>query len=184
MDRKTWIRTAAASLALIVLLAGAVTAVRALRRYSVDAEGGVSLPRPHPLLREKEKILIRECAREGIPIKVTEDVRDRATQDRYFEQGASQVSGLEYDGLHQWGVAFDICINVVGKAYDEDLLDRVGEIGKSLGLEWGGDWTDFVDKPHFQLKEMITEDGQTVNRFSRDYLKAHFPTPKEFADSW
>ncbi|MED5043304.1 LysM peptidoglycan-binding domain-containing protein, partial [Geobacillus stearothermophilus] len=27
---------------------------------------------------------------------------------------------------------------------------RVAQIGKSLGLEWGGDWKSFPDYPHFQ----------------------------------
>ena len=27
----------------------------------------------------------------------------------------------------------------------------VGKLGKSIGLEWGGDW-EFVDEPHFQLR--------------------------------
>ncbi len=30
-------------------------------------------------------------------------------------------------------------------------INPVGSIGKGLGLEWGGDFSSFVDKPHFQL---------------------------------
>jgi D-alanyl-D-alanine carboxypeptidase len=36
------------------------------------------------------------------------------------------------------------------------LYDIVGAIGKNLGLEWGGDWTSIIDKPHFQLRTDIS----------------------------
>ena len=56
------------------------------------------------------------------------------------------------DSLHNYGVAFDICPIINGKAIwsDISLFNKVGKIGKELGLEWGGDWKGFVDKPHFQ----------------------------------
>lgn len=31
-------------------------------------------------------------------------------------------------------------------------MDRCGKIGEELGLEWGGSWKRFQDKPHLQLK--------------------------------
>jgi len=35
------------------------------------------------------------------------------------------------------------------------LYDTVGAIGKNLGLDWGGDWSSMIDKPHFQIKSDI-----------------------------
>src|SRR5574344_763368 len=35
-----------------------------------------------------------------------------------------------------------------------DVWRRMGEIGENYGLEWGGSWTGFQDRPHFQLKEL------------------------------
>jgi len=51
--------------------------------------------------------------------------------------------------------AFDIAFLVDGKASWADSLPwaKAGAIGRSLGLEWGGDWTSFKDRPHFQLKK-------------------------------
>lgn len=31
-----------------------------------------------------------------------------------------------------------------------DDWDEIGEIGVSIGLEWGGNWKEFLDRPHFQ----------------------------------
>ena len=39
------------------------------------------------------------------------------------------------------------------KYVDEDpAYDIVGQIGKGLGLVWGGDWAAFPDTPHFETQ--------------------------------
>jgi len=43
---------------------------------------------------------------------------------------------------------------------DGKLWQKVGEIGKSCGLEWAGDWKVFKEYPHFQYTG-----GLTVNDF-------------------
>jgi hypothetical protein len=35
-------------------------------------------------------------------------------------------------------------------------MDRCGEIGEELGLEWGGRWKSPKDKPHLHLKTGVT----------------------------
>jgi peptidoglycan L-alanyl-D-glutamate endopeptidase CwlK len=56
--------------------------------------------------------------------------------------------------FHNFGLAFDIVILGDGGKANWDTNDpawkRAGEIGKSVGLEWGGDWTRLKDLPHFQ----------------------------------
>jgi peptidoglycan L-alanyl-D-glutamate endopeptidase CwlK len=50
--------------------------------------------------------------------------------------------------------AFDIVVMDSGKP-DWDATNpawkRAGNIGKSIGLEWAGDWKSFREYPHFQL---------------------------------
>jgi peptidoglycan L-alanyl-D-glutamate endopeptidase CwlK len=45
-----------------------------------------------------------------------------------------------------------------GDEYLEESLfyDSVGAIGKQFGLEWGGEWTSLIDKPHLKLKTGMT----------------------------
>jgi peptidoglycan LD-endopeptidase CwlK len=59
---------------------------------------------------------------------------------------------------HNFGIAWDVGL-FKGNDYLQEapLYDAVGAIGRGLGLEWGGDWRSFVDKPHFQL-----ETGRTL----------------------
>jgi peptidoglycan L-alanyl-D-glutamate endopeptidase CwlK len=47
---------------------------------------------------------------------------------------------------------------VNGKAVwdDQTIWKQVGEIGKSCGLEWAGDWKTFKEYPHFQYTSGLT----------------------------
>jgi len=58
---------------------------------------------------------------------------------------------------HNFGIAWDVGF-FRGPNYLEEssLYDVVGEIGKKIDLEWGGDWKSPVDKPHFQLRTVGT----------------------------
>lgn len=50
--------------------------------------------------------------------------------------------------------AFDIVPMMNGKCiWDsrDPAWQVTGSIGKALGLEWAGDWTNFKEYPHFQL---------------------------------
>jgi len=62
------------------------------------------------------------------------------------------TNALPLESAHQWGLAIDLCPLVGGKAaWDRiDLFKRMGSIGKSLGLVWGGDWRK-KDWGHFEI---------------------------------
>lgn len=69
--------------------------------------------------------------------------------------GESKHNAVTLDGLPA-SKAFDIVIIKNGKP-DWDIKNpdwkKAGMIGKSIGLEWAGDWTSFKEYPHFQLPE-------------------------------
>lgn len=54
---------------------------------------------------------------------------------------------------HNYGVAADVVFLENGKWSWAEKHDwkKLGDLGKSCGLEWGGDWKSFPDRPHFQL---------------------------------
>lgn len=93
------------------------------------------------------------CASEGIDIILTGTVRDSVYQQYCKDNGSSSTAFI---GAHAFGRAFDVCINSKTDAYNSKTLKRVGEIGKMLGLEWGGDWALFPDYPHFQYVQGMT----------------------------
>lgn len=138
----------------------------------------------HPRLQSKIKELILKSAKAGLLIGIGECVRTVEEQDALYAQGRTEpgnivtnAKGSTYSSMHQWGIAFDFYRNDGHGLYnDSDAFFRqVGKIGKSIGLEWGGDWTSPVDKPHFQLPDW----GSTPAK-----LKAMYGTPEKFRSTW
>lgn len=105
----------------------------------------------HPFVRMLAEQLVKECRKQGLQIKITDCVRSRAEQEDCIRRGTSTVQ-YPYT-YHAWGLAFDVCQNNPANAFPSDnkWWAKVGEAGKKLGLEWGGDWKSPVDRPHFQL---------------------------------
>lgn len=145
---------------------------------------GRDITKCHPELQKKAALLVEKCKAQGLTIKITECFRTVAEQDALYAQGRTKpgsivtnAKGTSYSSHHQWGTAFDFCRNDGTGAYNESgqFFEKVGAIGKSLGLEWGGDWKSPVDKPHFQLPYW----GSTTAK-----LKQTYGTPNKFRATW
>ncbi len=128
----------------------------------------------HPQLQLLANKLITECKKQGLIVKLGECFRSVAEQDALYAQGrttkgsiVTNARGTSYSSMHQWGVAFDVIRNDGKGAYNDsdNWFSKVAKIGKSLGLEWGGDWTSLVDKPHFQLPQW----GSTPTKLKKLY---------------
>ena len=147
----------------------------------------------HHELKKKVVKLQKECLKAGIKIKIGECVRTVAEQNALYAKGRNGVpgpivtkaKGTDYRSMHQWGVAFDFLLDTDvdkdGKKSDDvfnnatKLFNKVGAIGKKLGLEWGGDWKSIKDLPHFQLPDW----GSTATQ-----LKKKYGTPDKFKETW
>ena len=146
----------------------------------------------HPTLRKKIEQLQKLCKKNGITIGITECVRTVAEQNALYAQGrttpgkiVTNANGTSYRSMHQWGIAFDFCLrmdvdgdgSISDDAFNDatGLFEKVGKLGKSLGLEWGGDWTSIKDRPHFQLPDW----GSTATKLINTY-----GNPTKFRESW
>lgn len=101
--------------------------------------------------------LKEKCADIGITIIFTSTYRDVESQNALYAQGRTTSGNIVTkvkggDSFHNWRVAFDVVPVVGGKAIwdDNKLWAKIGKIGTEMGLDWGGSWKSFVDKPHFQ----------------------------------
>lgn len=138
----------------------------------------------HPRLQRLASKLKSECINAGLSIGIGECFRSVAEQDALYAQGRTEpgsivtnARGSSYSSQHQWGIAFDFYRDDGKGAYNEsgNFFGRVGEIGKSLGLGWGGDWTSIVDKPHFYLPDWGSGTG---------ILKERYGTFEKFRATW
>lgn len=140
--------------------------------------------RCHPRLIDLSKKLVSACRGQGLIIGIGESFRTKEEQDALYAKGrtapgniVTNAKGSSYSSHHQWGTAFDIYRSDGKGVYTDGdgFFEKVGKIGKSIGLEWGGDWKSPVDKPHFQLPDW----GSTTAR-----LKRMYGTPEKFMDTW
>lgn len=103
----------------------------------------------------------------GIDYIVTCTYRNGIDQDALYAQGRTApgkmvTNARAGESRHNHvgadfkpaALAFDICIMNHGKC-DWDIANpnwkNAGKIGKSVGLEWAGDWQSFKEYPHFQI---------------------------------
>lgn len=141
--------------------------------------------------REKAEQLISECAKIGLIVKITDTLRTKAEQDALYNQGrttaGSIVTNCKYpNSMHNWGVAFDICRNDGKGAYNDSdgWFSKVGAIGERIGLEWGGHFRSFVDKPHFQLKQWGSTPKQLINIYKNpDNFRANYKSENNLKDT-
>lgn len=121
----------------------------------MDARSVKSLEGVHPALAAVAHLAWARLP-DGLSFVVTEGLRSQERQAQLVKAGASRT----LNSKHVTGRAFDIAALLDGKvSWEFTLYERLaGEMkaaAQELGvnLEWGGDWTSFVDGPHFQLGE-------------------------------
>ena len=93
----------------------------------------------------------------GRKMRVTSGFRSIAEQEQLYAQGrtapgnvVTQVKGGR--SYHNYGLAIDIVEIKDGQPiWNNPDWESIAKIGEDMGFEWGGRWTSFVDKPHFQM---------------------------------
>lgn len=138
----------------------------------------------HPELRDICREFIARCKAKGLAVGISQTRRTKAEQDALYAQGrttpGSIVTNAKYPlSPHNWGLAFDIYRNDGKGAYNDTdgWFSRCGEVGKSLGLFWGGDFKSFRDKPHFELKKYLPANSVSA-------LIQRYDRPENFIQTW
>ena len=138
----------------------------------------------HPTLQIKIAQFLEECEKQGLKPAIGEGLRTVSEQNALYAQGRTKpgsivtnAPGDSYSSMHQWGVAFDFYRNDGTGAYNESgsFFEKAGQIGQSVGLEWGGTWKSIMDKPHLQLPDW----GSTPSK-----LKVQYGKPETFIKTW
>jgi LysM repeat protein len=123
----------------------------------------------HPVVATRGRSMIDLAAHAGLAVLVTQGLRTWEEQDELYAKGRTLPPiGKQFvvtkarggQSWHNFGLAFDIVVlDAVGKA-DWDTSHpgwrMASELGKSVGLAWGGDWKGFKDFPHFQYTGDLT----------------------------
>jgi peptidoglycan L-alanyl-D-glutamate endopeptidase CwlK len=120
------------------------------------------LDKVHPTLATAIQTLLEILAQNGMQVEVVQGLRTFAEQDGLFAQGRSKPGPVVTrarggQSNHNYGLAVDLVPFNGGQPNWNAPLGvwtTIGSEAEKLGLEWGGDWKKFVDKPHVQLPGM------------------------------
>lgn len=110
-----------------------------------------------PEIKQKAIQLKDLAKKNGIDIIFTSTYRDNEAQAELYKQGRTTGNKIVTnsnagDSYHNYRIAFDIVPMINKKPIwnDDDLWKKLGSLGESIGLTWGGRFNSIVDKPHFQ----------------------------------
>ena len=102
------------------------------------------------------RLLFQECYKAGIKnIFITETYRSPERQKYLYAQGrtrSGQIVTWTLNSNHSSRLAWDIACSSPASLYDVATLNKVGAIARKLGITWGGDWKNNIDRPHFEVK--------------------------------
>ncbi len=120
----------------------------------------------YPEFREKVLSLLDDMAHYaakhmiGYEWRVVEGFRTAKYQKSLYAQGRTRkgpvvtnADGYKNESKHQSSLAVDV-VPFHGHDFDwtgkREWWQYLGHVARKHGLEWGGDWRSFVDKPHVQ----------------------------------
>lgn len=145
---------------------------------------GKDITKLHPELQVIAKLFLVRCNAAGLNVLITETFRTKSEQVALYARGRTApgniVTNANYPySPHCWGVAFDFCRNEKGREYNDSdgFFKKCGQIGKTLGLNWGGDWVGFVDKPHLEMTKFMPNSSSTM-------LIKKYGVPENFIKTW
>lgn len=112
------------------------------------------------IAQKQARIFLGRLLNGGVNARIISGTRTYAEQGALYKQGRygnpgkiiTKANGGQSN--HNFGVAWDIGIFTKTGGYlgDGAEYDKAGKLGRSDMVEWGGEWKNFVDKPHYQLR--------------------------------
>ena len=116
-----------------------------------------------PAVQDLARQHVYQVRQTGADMRIISGTRTFAQQNVLYTQGRTAPGNVATNAKggfsnHNFGVAYDVGFfdskgSYVSEGPDYDVA---GQIGTSAGLEWGGNWTGIVDRPHFQLTHGLT----------------------------
>jgi peptidoglycan LD-endopeptidase CwlK len=136
------------------------------------------LKKVHPELARRVRMVIENLAKAGMQIEVVQGLRTFAEQDALFAQGRTKPGKVVTNARggqsnHNYGLAVDVVPFANGKPNwnaPNNIWVAIGTEAEKLGMEWGGNWKKFIDKPHIQLPGLTIK--QCLSLFRKGGLEA------------
>ena len=100
---------------------------------------------------------------QGTQLRVTDGYRSVEEQNSLYAQGRTTPGNVVTrarggTSYHNYGLAIDVVEMNKGQPVWNNITNDVANVGTGLGFEWGGNWSNFPDYPHFQMTQ-----GQSIS---------------------
>ena len=108
-----------------------------------------------PKFAQKLSLFEKALAAHGIKVILTWGYRSIESQNALYAKGRTAPGNIVTNARggyswHNFGLAADYAFVINGKVTWNGPWDTFGRIAKECGLEWGGSWKTFKDRPHVQ----------------------------------
>ena len=136
---------------------------RIARTYgAMDSRSELQIATLQPRAQENARIFLRNLKDAGIEARIISGTRTYAQQELLYRKGRfgnndpKVTNARGGQSNHNFGIAWDIGIFRNGIYLPESpLYDKAGSV-QTDGVEWGGNWKTFKDRPHYQLTTGLT----------------------------
>lgn len=142
-------------------------------RAKYDPKGILESGELHPALSLRIEAVLKQARAEGLNVFLFEGHRSIQKQNRLFNSGRGVTRARGGSSFHNYGLAADIVF------YDQQgkpswsprhNWKRLGEIGKAMGLGWGGDFRRIKDMAHFEYHPDLAI-SDVIKIYKKDGLK-------------
>lgn len=106
--------------------------------------------------RRRLDVFEAKLRQNGIHVKLVSGYRSQEEQDQLYAQGRTKPGEIVTNARggyswHNFGLAADYAFVKDGHLTWDGPWNLFGRIARTCGLEWGGDFRKFPDRPHMQL---------------------------------
>ena len=157
-------------LTLSVGIGAAIFLLRKRIYKSFDYKTDYLLTTLDPKFRKKVRKLLSAAKKQGIELRVISAHRDCEEQDKLYAKGRTTKGKIVTNAScgkssHNYKLAVDVVEFINGEPlWDNPRWEVIGRLGEKAGMEWGGRWKSFKDRPHFQ-----DLGGKTIKTLFREY---------------
>ncbi len=125
-----------------------------------------------PEFRAKLNAFEHKLAQSGITVRLVCGYRSTGEQNALYAKGRTKPGEIVTNARggyswHNFGLGADYAFVVGGRITWNGPWNVFGRIARSCGLEWGGDFKRFSDRPHVQWRK-----GRSLSQM-REHTEAH-----------
>ena len=130
-----------------------------------DSQANKVLNTLDPRFKQKVIQFINNARKSGYNVTITDGYRSIQTQKGLYSKGrfgsteSIVTNAIPGSSPHNFGMAIDFYVldknYLLNFNYTNDMTKthtEAAQVGKKIGLEWGGDWTSPYDPPHLEMK--------------------------------